>query len=177
MTGFGELQLFGQVCFQEEGSSSWAGSTHVRDAGYLLVCKLSKVRMRGFVSPRSWLKLQYKPTWKGKINPMLWSLFLFQPPMTTNLPTREMLPTSSDTQTENPQWKNMGSVGGSWMCTLPLDSALSTQLHSIKLSWEHIDLSFCSALECGILEIQGKWDYTDPKHLLSPGHPLGILST
>lgn len=60
--GFGEVQLFGQVCSQEEGSSSWAGSTHVRAAGYLLVCKLLKVRMHGFVSPRSWLKLQYKPT-------------------------------------------------------------------------------------------------------------------
>lgn len=26
------------------------------------------------------------------------------------------------------------------------------------------------------LEIQDKLDYTDPKHLLSPGHPLEILS-
>lgn len=59
---FEEGQVFGQVRFQEEGSSSRVGSTHVHAVGYFLVLKLSKVKMHSFVSPRSWLKLLHEPT-------------------------------------------------------------------------------------------------------------------
>lgn len=148
-------------------------------AGYLLVCKLSKVWIHGVMPPRIWLKLPHEPRWKGEMP-------LDKSHVTTTFcmsalngywPTNQRhAPYQFRQPNREPQWKNMGSFGGGWTCTLPLNSELSTQLHSIKLSWGHIDLSFCSELQCGILEIQGNLDYTDPKHLLSPGHLLGILS-
>lgn len=52
-------------------------------------------------------------------------LFLFQHIMTIDIPTRHMLTPDLGNKTGNLQQTNVGFIGGSGICTLPLDSLLN----------------------------------------------------
>lgn len=54
--------------------------------------------------------------------------------------------------------------------TLNLDS----WSHSINLSWVHIDLRFCSELECGIYKSKASWTTLIPNIDLVPDIPWGF---
>lgn len=96
------------------------GNRRTHSAGHIFACNC-----QSFMSPRNWLTLPWKPRWQGKMPFYSMSLppFLFQPLMTTDLPTRTHSPRAQATKLRT-RGRQIGFVDGGWTFSLPPDSEL-----------------------------------------------------
>lgn len=144
--------------------------------GYLLAGKLGDVEVLRFMSSRNWLKPPCEPRWWGK-TPLCCShdyFFYFSPwrPPTKQLESCfPLAPATSRTSVDKPGfgwwWLNLHFGPGLWTQDTTMFSKSLLRAYWFKLlPWTWV----------WHLEIHHKVNCKDPKHLLSPGHPLETLS-